>query len=164
MAIDPIPEGPRITPYLLYEDVGKALDWLAKAFGLEEFGDRFTGPDGKVSHAAMKLGNGQIMLGCPGATYKNPKRLGHATQHLYVYTDEVDALFARARSMGAAVIEEPKDDLLRRPPLRRRGPGRTSVVLRAARARRVARGARARGREVTRLSFRASSGSRRLDR
>ena len=109
MANDSIPEGPRITPYLLYEDVAKALDWLSKAFGLEEFGDRFTGPDGKVSHAAMKLGNGQIMLGCPGATYKNPKRLGHITQHLYVLTENVDALFARARSMGAAVIEEPKD-------------------------------------------------------
>jgi uncharacterized glyoxalase superfamily protein PhnB len=109
MANDPIPEGPRITPYLLYEDVGKALDWLSKAFGLEEFGDRFTGPDGKISHAAMKLGNGQIMLGCPGATYKNPKRLGHITQHLYVLTDNVDALFARARSLGAGVIEEPKD-------------------------------------------------------
>src|SRR4029078_5793841 len=97
MAIDPIPKGPRITPYLLYEDVGKALDWLSKAigtaeyvvkalawlskaFGLEEFGDRFTGPDGKVSHASMKLGNGQIMLGCPGPAYKNPKRLGHAKQ------------------------------------------------------------------------------------
>jgi PhnB protein len=109
MAVDPIPEGPRITPYLLYEDVSKALDWLAKAFGLEEFGDRFAGPDGKVSHAAMKLGNGQIMLGCPGPTYKNPKRLGHATQNLYVLTEDVDALFARARGMGAAVIEEPKD-------------------------------------------------------
>jgi PhnB protein len=109
MAINPIPEGPRITPYLLYEDVGKALDWLSKAFGLQEFGDRFTGSDGKVSHAAMQLGNGQIMLGCPGPTYKNPKRLGHATQHLYVFTEDVDALFARARSMGAAVIEEPKD-------------------------------------------------------
>jgi len=111
MAIDPIPEGPRITPYLLYEDVGKALEWLSKAFGLEEFGDRFMGADGKVGHAAMKLGNGQIMLGGPGPTYKNPKRLGQVTQHLYVFTEDVDALFARARAMGAAVIEEPTDTL-----------------------------------------------------
>jgi PhnB protein len=109
MAIDPIPDGPRITPYLLYEDVGKALEWLAKAFGFEELGERLTGADGKVGHAAMRLGNGQIMLGRPGPTYKNPKRLGQATQHLYVFTENVDALFSRARAMGAAVIEEPKD-------------------------------------------------------
>jgi uncharacterized glyoxalase superfamily protein PhnB len=109
MAVDPIPKGPRITPYLLYEDVGKALDWLEKAFGFRELGDRFTGPDGKVSHAAMQLGDGHIMLGCPGPTYKNPKRLGHATQHIYAYVEDVDALFKRARSLGAAVLEEPKD-------------------------------------------------------
>jgi PhnB protein len=109
MAVSPIPEGPRITPYLLYEDVGKALDWLAEAFGFREFGDRFTGPDGKVSHAAMKLGDGQIMMGCPGSTYKNPKRLGHVTQHVYAYVEDVDALFVRARAMGAKVLEEPKD-------------------------------------------------------
>jgi len=109
MAVNPIPEGPRITPYLLYEDVGKALDWLSKAFGLREFGDRFTGPDGTINHAAMKLGDGLIMMGCPGTTYKNPKRLGHVTQHLYVFVEDVDGLFARARALGAAVLEEPQD-------------------------------------------------------
>ena len=109
MAVDPIPKGPRISPYLLYEDVGKALDWLERAFGFREFGERFTYPDGKVNHAVMQLGDGQIMLGWPGPTYKNPKRLGQATQHLYVYVEDVDALFKRARSLGAAVLEEPKD-------------------------------------------------------
>ena len=111
MAVDPISEGPRITPYLLYEDVAKALEWLAKAFGFIEQGDRFTGPDGKVSHASMKLGDGVIMMGRPGSSYKNPKRLGQATQHLYVYVENVDSLFERARAMGASVLEEPKDAL-----------------------------------------------------
>jgi PhnB protein len=109
MAVNPIPEGPRITPYLLYEDVGAALDWLAKAFGLVEFGDRYPGPDGKLTHAQMRLGTGVVMMGCPGPTYQNPKRLGHATQHLDVYVENVDALFERARALGARVIDEPKD-------------------------------------------------------
>ena len=109
MAVNPIPEGPRITPYLLYEDVGRALDWLAKAFGFVEQDDRYAGPDGKVSHASMKLGNGVIMMGWPGASYKNPKRLGQATQHLYVYVEDVDSLFERARANGASVLEELKD-------------------------------------------------------
>jgi PhnB protein len=110
MAVNPIPEGPRITPYLLYEDVGRALDWLAKAFGFVEQGDRFAGADGKVNHASMRLGNGVVMMGCPGPSYKNPKRLGHATQHLYVYVEDVDSLFERARALGASVIEAPKDE------------------------------------------------------
>jgi len=43
----------RITPYLLYADITGALDWLAEAFGFREYGERATGPDGKVNHAAI---------------------------------------------------------------------------------------------------------------
>lgn len=110
MAVNPIPEGPRITPYMLYEDVGKALEWLASAFGFVEFGDRYTGPDGKLTHAQMKLGDGAVMMGCPGPTYRNPKRLGQATQYLYIYVENVDALFERARALGAQVVQAPKDE------------------------------------------------------
>lgn len=109
MVASPIPEGPRITPYLFYENVAGALDWLARAFGFDEFGDRYTGEDGKVNHAAMKLGEGQVMMGCPGPAYRNPKRLGAATQQLYVYVEDVDAHFARAREAGAEILEEPQD-------------------------------------------------------
>jgi PhnB protein len=109
MAASPIPEGPRITPYLLYEDVAAALEWLARAFGFEEHGERFTTPEGTVSHAAMKLGDGVVMMGCPGPSYRNPKRLGQATQHLYIYVEDVDAHFERARAAGADILQEPKD-------------------------------------------------------
>lgn len=109
MTTSPIPEGPRITPYLLYEDVAAALEWLTRAFGFEEYGERFTTPEGKVTHAAMKLGDGVVMMGCPGPAYRNPKRLGQATQHLYVYVEDVDAHFERARAAGAGILQEPKD-------------------------------------------------------
>lgn len=109
MAVKPIPEGPRITPYLLYEDVATALDWLSSAFDLKEYGDRFEGPDGKVNHSAMKIGDGVVMMGCPGPDYRNPKRLGQATQHLYVYVEDVDAHCERARAAGAKILREPAD-------------------------------------------------------
>ena len=67
------------------------------------------GPDGKFNHAAMKLGDDFIMRGCPGSKYKNPKRLGQATQSLYVNIDNVDKHFARARKAGATILEEPED-------------------------------------------------------
>jgi PhnB protein len=110
MTVKAIPEGPRITPYLLYENVGKALEWLASAFGFVEFGDRYAGPDGKLTHAQMRLGDGVVMMGCPGPTYRNPKRLGQATQHLYIYVEDVDSLFERASALGAKVIAPPKDE------------------------------------------------------
>lgn len=66
-------------------------------------------PDGKVNHAAMKLGDGLIMMGYPGPKYKNPKRLGQATQSLYVNVDHVNAHFERARKAGATILEEPTD-------------------------------------------------------
>lgn len=98
-----------ITPYLLYEDVGAALQWLAKAFGLRKLGRAISGPDGKINHAAMRLGEANVMMGYPGPTYKNPKRLGQATQNLYVDVADVDKHFKRAVKGGAKIIEEPAD-------------------------------------------------------
>ena len=101
---------PRITPYLLYEDLGAALDWLAKAFGLRER-LRHAGPDGKPVHAEMTLGtDGVILMGCPGPQYRNPKRLGQHTQNLYVRVDDdLDGHFERAVHVGAVVLEKPAD-------------------------------------------------------
>ena len=98
-----------ITPYLFYEDVGEALKFLARAFGFRKYGRPMLGPDGKVTHAAMKLGDDLIMMGYPGPEYKNPKRLRQATQSLYVNVDDVDKHFKRARKAGATILEEPKD-------------------------------------------------------
>jgi PhnB protein len=99
-----------ITPYLLYEDVGGALKFLSKAFGFKKFGAVNKLSNGKVNHAAMKLGDDLVMMGYPGPAYKNPKRLGHSTQSLYINVDDVDAHFARAKKAGAKIIEEPHDE------------------------------------------------------
>jgi len=97
---------PRVAPYLLYEDVAGALCWLGTAF---EFRERMrVAKDGKVLHAEMDVADdGVILLGCPGPEYRNPRKLGAITQNLYVSVDDVDAHCARARSAGAAIIEEP---------------------------------------------------------
>ena len=100
-----------ITPYLLYEDVAGALKFLTKAFGFRKSGASMSGPDGKLHHAAMKLGDDLVMMGYPGPKYKNPKRLGQVTQNLYVNVDDVDKHFERARKAGAAILEEPQNTL-----------------------------------------------------
>jgi uncharacterized glyoxalase superfamily protein PhnB len=51
-----------ITPYLYYQDVDQAMTFLAKAFGFRAFGARMRGPDGKTTHAAMKLSGHRVEL------------------------------------------------------------------------------------------------------
>ena len=108
MAKNPPANMPRITPYLYYEDVGSALTWLARVFGFRER-MRMQGPDGKVMHGEVELADGVVMMGHPGAGYRNPKRLGQATQNVYVYVDDVDAHYEQAKRAGAKVLTEPED-------------------------------------------------------
>lgn len=103
------PEGfPRITPYLLYEDVDTAVDWLVGTCGFIERG-RMKGADGRANHAEVALGDGMVMMGNPGPDYLNPKRRGGATQLIYVYVDDVDAHYQTAQAAGAPILREPAD-------------------------------------------------------
>lgn len=65
--------------------------------------------DGKINHAAMKLGKDLVMMGYPGPKYKNPKRLKQATQSLYINVSNVDKHFDRAKKAGAKILKEPED-------------------------------------------------------
>ena len=103
------PEGfPQITPYLLYEDVDGAVDWLVDTFGFAEQ-VRMAGPEGKANHAEVKLGKGIVMMGNPGPEYQNPKRRGGATQLVYVYVDNVDKHYEVAKAKGASILQDLAD-------------------------------------------------------
>ena len=97
-----------ITPYLLYKEVDVALDFLANAFGFEEV-LRYTGEEGYVNHAEMRVGDGTIYMGDPGEQYRNPKDLDQETVGIYVLVDDVDGHFERAKAAGAEIKEEPTD-------------------------------------------------------
>jgi len=101
-------DGPRITPYLLYRNVAKSLKFLSKAFGFKTL-ESMKAEDGVINHAAMQFGDGLVMMGCPGKKYKNPKKLGHVTQSLYVMVDDVDAHYKKAKKAGAKILEKPSD-------------------------------------------------------
>jgi uncharacterized glyoxalase superfamily protein PhnB len=105
-----VPENPSppITPYLLYEDVDAAVDFAVRAFGFTEV-LRFRDADGRSSHAEVELGGASVFMGAPGGDYRGPRRLGTATSSTYVYVDDVDAHFERARAAGAEIRAEPAD-------------------------------------------------------
>ena len=95
----------RIAPYLLYEDGAAAIDFLTKAFGFEEVMRMEEG--GVVNHAEVRLGDDSVMLGYPGADYKNPKNAGYSSALVHVYVDDVDSHFERAQAAGAEITMEP---------------------------------------------------------
>jgi PhnB protein len=103
------PKGyPSVMPYLHYEDSDAALEFLVNAFGFTEK-VRMTGDDGRVNHAEVQMNDGVIMFGTPPGDYKNPAKLGGKTQSIYVYVDDVDMHYERAKQADAKIVREPED-------------------------------------------------------
>src|SRR2546423_15013169 len=90
-----VPDGYRtITPTLTLDDASRAIDWYKKALGAEEL-SRSTGPDGKIMHAELKIGDSRIMLNDPVMGNKGPKALGGSPTSLWVFVEDCDAFFNR---------------------------------------------------------------------
>jgi PhnB protein len=96
-----IPEGfHTVTPQLTLDNCAQAIDWYKKGLDAEEV-SRAIGPDGKIMHAELKIGNSRIMVNDAMMGGKGPKALGGSPASLWVYVDDADALFGRAIAAGA---------------------------------------------------------------
>jgi PhnB protein len=112
MAVKPIPEGyPPLVPFLAVDDAAEAIDFYKRAFGAKE---RMTmpGPDGKIAHAELGVGDAVLMLAdqFPQSICKPPKELGGTSVGLFLYVEDVDAFVQRAVDAGATVTM-PIDDM-----------------------------------------------------
>jgi PhnB protein len=69
------------------------------------------GPDGKISHAELKIGDSMLMLSdeMPRGN-KSPQSLGGSTVGIFLYVDNVDTVFNQAKSAGAKV-DAPLEDM-----------------------------------------------------
>jgi len=106
-AKSPIPEGfHTVTPQLTLDQAAAAIDWYKKALGAEEV-SRAVGPDGKIMHAQIRIGNSPIMLNDAMMGGKGPRAYGGSPASLWVYVDDADALFKRAVSAGAQIAQGP---------------------------------------------------------
>ena len=107
-AVDPVPAHLRtVTPRLVVRDGAAAIAFYAKAFAAQQVGDRFTGPDGELIHAEIRIGDSVVMLTEDSADgpVGSPERLGGmVTCVMCLYWADVDAAWARAVSAGAEVM------------------------------------------------------------
>lgn len=91
-----------ITTQLTLDNASQAIDWYKKALGAEEV-SRSVGPDGKIMHAELKIGDSRIMMNDVMMGGKGPKAFGGSPASMWLYVEESDALFNRAVSAGAQV-------------------------------------------------------------
>jgi len=96
-----------VVPILVYEDVGKAIDWLCDTFGFRER-LRAGAPGGRVAHAQLDIAEGAVMLGREGAEFR-PPRANEVSQYVTVHVDDVDKHFEHARQCGARILKAPAD-------------------------------------------------------
>ena len=111
MAVKPIPEGYHsVTPALAIDGAADAIDFYKRAFGARERG-RMPGPDGKIAHAELEIGDSVVMLSdpFPQSTVRPPAELGGTSVSIFVYVEDVDALFRQAVEAGATVTMELED-------------------------------------------------------
>ena len=102
MAVKPIPQGYHsVTPYMIVKGANRAIDFYKTAFGATEV-MRFPGPDGKIAHAEIKIGDSVIMLADEGqGPYRSPESYGGSPVSLMIYVPDVDKTFKQAISNGA---------------------------------------------------------------
>ena len=111
MSVKPIPDGYHsLTPYLTVRDAAKAIEFYKQAFGAVERGV-MKGPDGKVMHAELMIGDSIVMLAdeFPDFGSLSPESIGGSPMGLHIYLDGVDAAFDRAVKAGA-IVEMPVMD------------------------------------------------------
>ena len=110
-ARSPIPEGfHTVTPHLIFDKAAEAIDFYKKALGAQEK-TRALGPDGKIIHAELLIGNSLIMLNDAMGEGKSPKAYGGSPIGLWLYVDDCDKAFNRAIAAGAKAGPGPMGQL-----------------------------------------------------
>ncbi|HEX3570031.1 MAG TPA: VOC family protein [Acidobacteriaceae bacterium] len=101
-----------ITPYLVVKGAAQAIDFYKNVFGATEV-MRMPGPDGKIGHAELQIGNSRIMLAdenpSMGAGHTSAATVGGGPVSLYVYLPNVDQVIQRATAEGAKVLKPVED-------------------------------------------------------
>jgi len=105
MTVQAVPKGYHtVTPHTTVRDAARAIEFYKQAFGAEEKG-AMKGPDGKIMHAELRIGDSVIMLAdeFPEFGSLSPLSTGGTGIALHIYIEDVDSAFDRAVKAGAKV-------------------------------------------------------------
>ena len=108
MSVKPVPDGYHtVTPYLIVKDAAEALNFYQTALGAIER-VRMPGPEGKIMHAEIQIGDSMIMLAdeFPEMGAVSPQTIGGTPVGLCLYIEDVDGRFQQAVAAGGR-IERP---------------------------------------------------------
>lgn len=108
--VQPIPDGyPRVIPYLSIDGAADAITFYSDVLGAKERA-RMPGPDGKIGHAELTIGDSVLMLADPFPQgTPSPKAVGGSPVTIMVYVENVDAIYDKALEAGATPISKVED-------------------------------------------------------
>jgi uncharacterized glyoxalase superfamily protein PhnB len=103
-----------VIPCLRYRDAARMIQWLCEAFGFERNAVYDDGKGG-IAHAQLTLGPGMIMLGSArddefARVQSTPEALGGTTQSPYLVVQDADDVYKRAKTFGAQIVIDIKDE------------------------------------------------------
>jgi PhnB protein len=110
--VNPVAPGyHNVTPYLFVKGAASAIEYYKKVFGAEER-MRMPGPDGRVMHAELQIGDSTIMLADenPHVGARSPQTIGGTGTSLHVYVPNVDTTTQKAVDGGAQLLRAIKDE------------------------------------------------------
>lgn len=111
MSVSPIPVGYHsVTPYIFVRGAADAIAFYTRAFGAVEV-MRLPGPDGKLMHAEIRIGDSHVMLAeeMPEFGNMSPQSLGGISGRLMLYVEDVDSSFSQALAAGATENQPVED-------------------------------------------------------
>jgi PhnB protein len=99
-----------LTPYLIAKDASGAIDFYKKVFGAQEL-FRLSGPDGKIGHAELKIGDSVVMIADehPGMGALSPQTIGGTPVRMLIYVENVDEVVAGAVAAGGKIVRPVAD-------------------------------------------------------
>ena len=101
--VKPVPDGYHsLTPIVTVEGATRLIDFLKQVFDAVEE-EVYKGPDGRVIHAELRIGDSVIMLSDANAQFPALPVM------VNVYIEDVDAAYNRALKAGATSLREPSN-------------------------------------------------------
>jgi len=106
-----IPDGYHsVQPYLMFKNCAEAIAFYVEAFGAKEK-FRMANPDGRIGHAEIQIGDSVVMMAdeAPQVDGYSVEHFGGSPVSLLIYTEDCDAVYAKALAAGAKSVREPAD-------------------------------------------------------